>query len=422
MYINEKYENSNLNNITIEINIFYTTIKIIIILNLLFQVFPFLYKERSQTEEQKNIEPNNLGTFPTKDIKNKIKNKNNLFIKNYLSSIPSKYQTEKTREKTLLESYFLLKHFGKDNKANLEIKKEMLDKIFMFYKKNIKKINKLFVTKPIALGNTLICLNNIIYYCEVLGCKNIFLNSEFNWHIKDKIISNKTSISLLPTSKINCNGSKTLCIPFEGGLCLNPLIVKPKIRLNILKDEIKRNLPKVNVHPNDLYIHIRCGNIFIDDFNPSYSQPPLCFYQKILKNFKFRDIYIVAGNNNSPVISKLVNEFPNVYYRNNSLEYDFALLCNAYNLVGSVSSFLLSAIKLNNNLKNYWEYDIYRKSEKFLHLHHDIYKLPRRFTIYKMKPTKKYKNEMFVWKNEKNQLKLMIKENCINSKFIVEKK
>ena len=130
MYINEKYENINLNNITIEINIFYTTIKIIIILNLLFQVFPFLYKERSQTEEQKNIEPNNLGTFPTKDIKNKIKNKNNLFIKNYLSSIPSKYQTEKTREKTLLESYFLLKHFGKDNKANLEIKKEMLDKIF----------------------------------------------------------------------------------------------------------------------------------------------------------------------------------------------------------------------------------------------------------------------------------------------------
>ena len=151
----------------------------------------------------------------------------------------------------------------------------------MFYKKNIKKINKLFITKPIALGNTLICLNNIIYYCEVLGCKNIFLNSEFNWYIKDKIISNKTSISLLPTSKINCNGSKTLCISFVGGLCLNSLIVKQKIRINILKDEIKRNLPKVNIHPNDLYIHIRCGNIFIDDFNPSYSQPPLCFYQKI---------------------------------------------------------------------------------------------------------------------------------------------
>ncbi len=38
-----------------------------------------------------------------------------------------------------------------------------------------------------------------------------------------------------------------------------------------------------------------------------------------------------------------------------------------------------------------------------------------------MKPSIKYKNEMFVWKNEKNQLKLMIKEKCINSKFIVEK-
>ena len=268
----------------------------------------------------------------------------------------------------------------------------------------------------------MLCLNNILYYCEILGCNNIYLNSSNNWHIKNNINANKTHISIIPSSKINCKGDQTLCIPFEGGLCLNPLVIKQKIRLNIIKNEIKRNLPKIFVKKNDLYIHIRCGNIFENELNPSYSQPPLCFYQKILKNFKFENIFIISGNDNSPVISKLLSEFPNIIHKNNSLELDFSYLCNAYNLVGSVSSFLITAIKFNDNLENYWEYDIYRKSEKFLHLHHDIYNFPRKFTIYKMYPSIKYKNEMFSWKNEKDQLQLMIKEKCLKSKFIIQKR
>ena len=38
-----------------------------------------------------------------------------------------------------------------------------------------------------------------------------------------------------------------------------------------------------------------------------------------------------------------------------------------------------------------------------------------------MIPSLKYKNEMFSWKNEKEQLKLMIQEKCLNSKFIIYK-
>ena len=420
MYLKEKYEENNqLNNSTIDSIIFIRTIKIIIILNLIFQSLPFPNNQIKLISQK--------GTsLDTKDkithaITKTITNKEKSFINNYLSSIPEKYSREKQYEKESLEKYFNLIDLPDNATINSELKNQILEKIIIYYKKNITTINKLFLTNTIAFGNTMLCLNNIIYYCEILGCQNIYLNSSNNWHIKNNIITNKTQIYLISNSKINCRGGKTLCIPLEGGLCLNPLVIKQKIRLNIIKNEIKKNIPKVNVKPNDLYIHIRSGNIFENELNPSYSQPPLCFYQKILKNFKFDNIYIISGNNNSPVIKKLLEEFPNIIFRNNSLELDFAYLSNAYNLVGSVSSFLITAIKFNDNLKNYWEYDIYRKSEKFLHLHHDIYKFPRHFTIYKMNPSKNYKNEMFSWKKEEAQLKLMVNEKCLNSKFIIQK-
>ena len=412
MYLKEKYEENNqLNNSTIDSIIFIRTIKIIIILNLIFQSLPFP-NNQIKVISQKGT------SLDTKDkithvITKTITNKEKSLINNYLSSIPEKYSREKQYEKESLEKYFNLIDLPDNATINSELKNQILEKIIIYYRKNITTINKLFLTNTIAFGNTMLCLNNIIYYCEILGCQNIYLNSSNNWHIKNNIITNKTQIYLISNSKINCRGSKTLCIPLEGGLCLNPLVIKQKIRLNIIKNEIKKNIPKVNAKPNDLYIHIRSGNIFENELNPSYSQPPLCFYQKILKNFKFDNIYIISGNNNSPVIKKLLEEFPNIIFRNNSLELDFAYLSNAYNLVGSVSSFLITAIKFNDNLKNYWEYDIYRKSEKFLHLHHDIYKFPRHFTIYKMNPSKNYKNEMFSWKKEEAQLKLMVNEKCL---------
>ena len=418
MNLNEKCEEINQSdNSNNDLTNIIPTIKFIVILNIIFLFAPFNnqgIRNKESNTEKKSSHINENYSNKNNDIENSL-------IKDYLSSVPDKYSLEKDHEKKVLEDYFALIDIPENKTVNSDLKKKIMEKIINYYKKNITKINRLIITNNIAFGNTLLCLNNIIYYCEILDCKEIYLNSSNNWYIKNKIISNKTYISLISNKKINCKGSKTLCIPFEGGLCLNPLIIKQKIRLNIIENEIKKNLPKVSTNINDLYIHIRCGNIFSNEINPSYAQPPLCFYHKILKKFKFRKIYLISGNNNSPVIKKLLQKFPEIIFRNNSLEVDFAYLSNAYNLVGSVSSFLISAIKFNKKLRNYWEYDIYRKSEKFLHLHHDIYKFKRNFTIYRMIPSLKYKNEMFAWKNNKEQAQLMIQENCFNSKFIIEK-
>jgi hypothetical protein len=106
-----------------------------------------------------------------------------------------------------------------------------------------------------------------------------------------------------------------------------------------------------------------------------------------------------------------------IIYKMHSFEIDLAYLANAYNLVNSVSTFAEGAIKINDNLKNLWEYDILRNSEKVIYLQHDFYDFPRKYTIYKMIPSNHYRSEMFSWKIKPSQLQLMISEKCKN-KFI----
>ena len=187
-----------------------------------------------------------------------------------------------------------------------------------------------------------------------------------------------------------------------------------------MKNEIKKNLPKIYINPEDLFIHIRSGDIFKYKANNAmnYAQPPLCFYQSILNNFKFRNIYILAIDKSNPIIDILMRQYKQIILTNNPLNEDLSILSNAYNIVASISSFLTSIIIINDNLKILWEYDNYRLTEKYLHLHRDIYNYNFNYSIYKMYPSQKYKRFMFPWIKSKQQIDLMINEKCNNFKLI----
>lgn len=85
-------------------------------------------------------------------------------------------------------------------------------------------------------------------------------------------------------------------------------------------------MPKIKLSGKDLYIHIRSNDIF--NINPQfpYAQPPLCFYEKILSNFKYNRVYIIASDTSNPVILKLINKYHNVIYKVNNLKIDISLL------------------------------------------------------------------------------------------------
>lgn len=181
--------------------------------------------------------------------------------------------------------------------------------------------------------------------------------------------------------------------------------------MNLLSIFLK-NLPIVNIEPNSIYIHFRGGDIFMKNPSKLYGQPPLCFYEKIINSTKFKNIYIISSDNTNVIIPVITKKYKNIIYNKNNLEYDISLLAHAYNIVLSVSSFVISAIKLNDNLKNIWEYDMMKLSQKLKFLHHHLFKFPIKYKIYTMKPSEKYNSKMFSWKKTPEQIKLMLEEDC----------
>ena len=336
----------------------------------------------------------------------------------YFANDSLEYDKVKYREINNLILLFSLNVFSKlaNNITKHNMKIELLNEL----QKNPKKLKEnssfedkiVYVDKSFNFGNSLVLLNNLIYYCEILNIKNIYLNSNYKWPISQNISNGKMNISLISTINIDLN--KNCIIIFDKKLIYFQKVFKPEIRINILKTEIKRYLPEIKINENDLYIHIRGGDIFgyKAKGNINYAQPPLCLYIKVITKFKFRNIFILSMDNSNPIIKLLIIEYPQIILTHNSLEIDISILLNAFNLVGSMSSFLTSIIILNENLRNFFEYDNYSLSQKYLHLHHDIYKYKINYSIYKIKPSTKYLKKMFPWKNSKEQRKLMINEKC----------
>jgi hypothetical protein len=226
---------------------------------------------------------------------------------------------------------------------------------------NLSNINNIFLNVTCNFGNCIIFLNKVIFYCEIIGCKYIVLNKDIFWFIKNNITTNNISISVDDYQNYK---NTTSLIYNSWDIFFSFFKIKPEIRSNYIRNEILLNLPKTKTHKNDLYVHIRSGDIFSSNPHKPYAQPPLCFYNNILKNFKFRKIFIISEDTKNPVINKLLKYFPLLKYSKKTIKEDISLLINSYNIVNSISSFANSIIQLNNNLLYLWEYNIYHINQK----------------------------------------------------------
>ena len=287
------------------------------------------------------------------------------------------------------------------------------DNIILY--KNLSKINEIFLVSHCRFGNCIIYLNHYICLCEVLGCKLILLDENDFWFIRNNVtLENNITIKV---------GNKREFTEFAKGKIYfdNIFNIKLEIKILSLKEEIMKNIPKIIISKKNLYIHIRSDDIF----KPKqkfrfYIQPPLCFYLNILKYFEFQNIYIISSDKGNPNINKLINYYPNILFKINDIKKDISILLNAYNLVGSISSFFTSILQLNYNINFLWDYNIYDMRFKNFIFHYDIYKYPnKRFIIYRMERSNIYRNVMQKWTNSKRQIKLMIKDKCINNFSII---
>ena len=291
------------------------------------------------------------------------------------------------------------------------------------FKKNISHIESLYIIGSFNFGNFIICLNKALIFCEFFLCKRIIIQSNKNILINNIIYYKKYNLTIEPNHSFTYNNNS---LKIGVNFLYYRLNFKHLVnvdKFHIFREEILNNIPKVNVNPNDLYIYIRGGDIFqiLNKSAFTYAQPPLCFYKNVLNKFKFRKTIIISKDKLNPILFLLEKNYHIKYIKNN-LKLDISYLSNSYNIISAMSSFIVSIIKLNNNLRFLWEYDLYRLYERYYHIHYSVYKFSFKYIIYKMKASENYKKSMFPFINSLHQRKIMVKEQCDNNFYIIPPK
>ena len=387
------------------------TLSIIIII-----IIFFLRKLALQRAIQKEINNFNLIYY-----KGEIVDRKKL-LTNFLSRVSDNNHIV-GHEKEKFSKYFYLPEYLDDKIIRYNIKNKFMTMFSKIKNRPINKIDTFFIGYDIPFGNCLITLNNLIFTCEIIGYNKIILKDhriKRRWLIKNPIYIKKVNLTIMLGPRVNCNDDTVLCVSIATWDPFFPTFVKPQVKIRYIRDELINNLPTVKIEPDELYIHIRGGDVFKKNPSTVYAQPPLCFYEKIIDNNKFKNIYIISMDRKNVVLDELMNKYKNIIFNLNSYEYDLSLLMHAYNLVTSVSSFVISTIKLNDNLRDLWEYDINRLSEKFFFLHHHLYKFVIKYKIHTMKSSDEYAQKMYSWKNNENQKKLMLEDKCTYD-FVITK-
>lgn len=150
---------------------------------------------------------------------------------------------------------------------------------------------------------------------------------------------------------------------------------------------------------NDLVIHIRGGDIFV---NPHYKyvMPPLSYYIKIIESNKFEKIIIISQDRRNPCVSTLLKLYPNIEFKLRSLDEDINIILSATNLVESYGTFTSYLLLFSKNIKNIYKPSYQFNTEKYFN------KNQVKFIVSDLK---KYHNMMGgSWKNNIYQRKLML--------------
>ena len=357
----------------------------------------------------------------------KLKTKKNFIKDKSKYPIFSNYNnsTFKNQYSTRFDNVFT--SYRNENELTVEyknkFKKYLLDGYSSLFKKKYKKIDVIIFNKRMNFGNAIFIINNLIYFCEILGCTKIYLHRDY-WFIKKPIYDKELNITISPLNIDTWNNQTS--IYFDSKTTFFNIVKLFKnnipIRTYILKNELFSNIKLIDTKLEDLYINIRSGRDVFKRRNraiSNYIQPPLCFYETIISMFNFSNIYIISNGKENPVINKLLKSYNNINYFHGTVKEDVSIILSAKNLVLPCSSFSVELIKLSDNLKNLFEFNLISKGDRNLWHFTDWHLKPLKFNRFIMNPTKEYIKKMKPWRHSKEQFSKMINEKCIKKFKII---
>lgn len=255
----------------------------------------------------------------------------------------------------------------------------------------------IYIRKFGRLGNNIVQLSSAIYLSEVMNLTTIFIPNNFCF-IKNNITTSK-GIRIVPvrhTPKESVPLYHSLYMLTRGGYW-------PENRAYEFGNETVKSIPSVNVSKDALYIHVRSGDIFSERPNRYYGQPPLCYYESIIKKWNFKDIYILTEDTKNPVTNILVNKYNATLIITNVME-TIGYILSAKNLAMSAGTFVPSLLNL---VPDDPDKKIFKCGRGF-GVVVDIWK---KFYFTDVSP-KYSKNVLMSWSNSKKQKEMMLDEKC----------
>ena len=388
-----------------------------------FENFEDKYKRKKRSE-------NKLLIKILKKFYQNSEKKNNIekerLIDNYnkqLISITNNNSTLKSQYFTRFENVFI--KYRNDTELSVEYKNKfkqyILNGFSSLFKKTYTKIDVIIFNSLMNFGNAIFTINNLIYFCEILSCKKIYLSKHY-WFVKKQIYDKELNITISPLNINTWDNQTTIYIgPNIYIFKLFKYNYIP-VRTYILKNELFSNIRLIETNIDDLYINIRSGKDIFKKHVPCsdlYIQPPLCFYKTIIETFNFSNIYIISNGKDNPVVNELLKSYKKIKYFHGTVQEDAALILSAKNLVLPSSSFSVELIKLSDNLKNLFEFNLIMPINRILWHYYDRHMRPLKFNRFIMNPTKEYFEIMNPWIQSKKQFSQMMTEKCIKKFKII---
>lgn len=174
------------------------------------------------------------------------------------------------------------------------------------------------------------------------------------------------------------------------------LFQQNKEKVSTLINEICSIKKETPFGENDLLIHIRSGDICSGGgAHHAYLTPPLSYYTNIIKKNKFDTIYLVAEDKKNPCIIKLLEIYPDIKFKIQTLEEDIKLILRAKNIIISFGTFIPGILTFSNICKK-----VYSPSYFIPEIAESI--------IIDYIELSEYYNMMMPWKNSKEQNMLML--------------
>ena len=121
-------------------------------------------------------------------------------INDYLYKVSEEFKSAKEGEKLRFNTFFNLAEYSDDSKVKTELKAKFLKEISLLKNQTITKLDTFFFSYSMNFGNSLIQINNAIFYCEIVGCNTIILNknnTRRRWLIIKDIYIEKFNITTL---------------------------------------------------------------------------------------------------------------------------------------------------------------------------------------------------------------------------------